>query len=287
VGLPVPIQALEFVVPPCPKVGLYKNKVDEMNRIIVLGSSSGMPDPERACSSLLIETEGKSYLIDAGEGCASSILKHKIEPLKIKQVFITHTHADHCMGIFMLVQMMHLLENKENIEIYLPEESVFWFENMFDVLYLFREKLKCRYELKTINQEFIFKDKNITLRACPNRHFQSNKEFISRENLPNKMESYSFGLDLGGNRIVYSGDIADTKDIENLVEEIDLLFCESTHIKMEELLELVKRKNVKETILTHIHEGVEAKTEQIIKMAEKMGYRNLRFAFDGMSLSLP
>lgn len=258
-----------------------------MNRIVVLGSSSGMPDPERACSSLLIEAGNKSYLIDSGEGCASSILKLKIDPLKIKQVFITHTHADHSVGIFMLVQMMHLLENKESIEIYLPEEAVFWFENIFDALYLFKEKLKCRFELKPITQEFIFKDENITLRAYPNQHLLSNKEFISDENLPNKMESYCFSLDLGGNRIVYSGDIAGLEEIENLIEEVDLLFCESTHVKVEELLELVKRKKVRETILTHIHEEVEGKKEQIIRTAQEMGYRNLRFAVDGMSISPP
>ncbi|HVP36185.1 MAG TPA: MBL fold metallo-hydrolase [Terriglobales bacterium] len=258
-----------------------------MTRIIVLGSSSGMPDPERACSSILLETERKSYLIDAGEGCASSILKHKIDPLKIKQVFITHTHADHCIGIFMLVQMMHLLENKENIEIYLPEESVFWFENMFDALYFFHEKLKTKFELKPYTQDLLFKDKNLILRAHPNRHLLGNKEYISEENLPNKMESYCFSLELGGNRIVYSGDIADMKDIEDLIEEVDLFFCESTHISVDKLVELVKRKKVKQTILTHIHEEVEKKKEQIIRMAEEMGYRNLRFASDGMSMSLP
>lgn len=246
-----------------------------------------MPDPQRACSSILIETANKSYLIDAGEGCASSILRHKINPLKIRQIFISHAHADHCIGIFMLVQMMHLLENKENIEIYLPEEAVFWFENMFDALYLFREKLKCRFELNPVTKDFEFKDENLTLRTHLNRHLLSNEKFISEENLPNKMESYSFSLELGGNRIVYSGDIADLQDIENLIEEVDLFFCESTHIAVEELLELVKRKKVRETILTHIHEEVEGKKEQIIKMAEEMGYRNLRFAIDGMSISLP
>ena len=246
-----------------------------------------MPDPQRACSSLLIETETKSYLIDAGEGCAASILRHKIDPLRIKQVFITHTHADHCIGVFMLVQMMHLLENKENIEIYLPEEAIFWFENMFDALYLFKERLKCKYELKPIDQEFVFKDENIILRTYPNQHLQSNKEFISQENLPNKMESYSFSLEVGSSRIVYSGDIAGREDIENLIEEIDLLFCESTHVNVEELLGLVKRKKVKETVLTHIHEEMEGKKEQIIRMAEEMGYSRLRFAEDGMRIDLP
>lgn len=260
---------------------------ENMNRIIILGSSSGMPDPQRACSSILIETGDESYLIDAGEGCASSILRNNIDPLKIRQIFLSHTHADHCIGIFMLVQMRHLLENKESIEIYLPEEAVFWFENMFDALYLFKEKLKCRFELKPITQEFIFKDENITLRAYPNQHLLSNKEFISEENLPNKMESYCFSLELGSNRIVYSGDIAGLEDIENLIEETDLLFCESTHINVEELLVLVKRKKVREAILTHIHEEVEGKKEQIVRLAEEMGYRNLRFAVDGMSISLP
>ncbi len=133
----------------------------------------------------------------------------------------------------------------------------------------------------------MFKDENLTLRTHLNRHLLSNEKFISEENLPNKMESYFFSLELGGNRIVYSGDIADLQDIENLIGEVDLFFCESTHIKVEELLELIKRKKVRETILTYIHGEVEGKKKQIIGMAEEMGYRNLKFAFDGMRISLP
>ncbi len=246
-----------------------------------------MPEPDRACSSILIETEKKSYLLDAGEGCASAFLRHKVNPDKIKEVFITHTHADHSVGIFMLVQMMHLLERKENLCIYLPEERLFWFENMFDCLYLFKEKLKVRFDLKPISPGFEFRDENIILKAHLNQHLFSNKEFILEESLPNKMESYCVLIESNDKKIVYTSDIADKNDIESLIEGIDLLICESTHIEVEELLALIGRKKVKSTIMTHIPEEVERKKDWIIKRAKDFNCENLIFAFDGLNIDIP
>jgi hypothetical protein len=45
---------------------------------------------------------------------------------------------------------------------------LFWFENMFDCLYLFKEKLNIRYNLKPITQNFEFKDDKIVLKAFLN-----------------------------------------------------------------------------------------------------------------------
>jgi ribonuclease Z len=257
-----------------------------MNRLVILGSSSGMPDPKRACSSILIESGIKSYLLDAGEGCASSILRHKVDSDKIKQVFITHTHSDHSIGIFMLVQMMHLLGRKENLEIYLPEESIFWFENMFDAVYLFSEGLNFKFELKPIPRDFVFKDESLVLRSYPNQHLLSNKEFISEQGLPNKMESHCFLIEMDKRKIVYSGDIAKSEDIEDLIQGVDYLLCESTHIDLEELFELVSARKVKSTILTHIYEETEKKKEFLIKVAQKLGCQNLQFASDGLNIDI-
>lgn len=246
-----------------------------------------MPDPVRACSSILIETDNISYLIDAGEGCASSILRHKLDSDKIKQVFITHTHSDHSTGIFMLVQMMHLLRRRESLEIYLPEESIFWFENIFDALYLFPDNLNFRFELKPITQDFVFRDENLVLKPYPNQHLLSNKEFISEQGLPNKMESYCFLIEINNNKIVYSGDIARLEDIEGLIEGVDYLLCESTHIDLEELFALISARKVRSTILTHIYEEVEKKKEFLLERAGKLVCRNLQFASDGLKVDIP
>lgn len=257
-----------------------------MNRIVILGSSSGMPESQRVCSSILIESNNRSYLLDAGEGCASSIRRHKINSDRIKQIFITHTHADHSIGIFMLVQMMHLLGRKDSLDIYLPEEAIFWFENMFDALYLFPEDLRFRFELKPITKDFVFQDENLTLRASLNQHLLPNDNFISEHNLPNRMESYCFIMELGNKKVIYSGDVARKEDIENLIREVDLLMCEAAHVNSEELLELVTRKKVKSTILTHITEELNEKKEYLEKKATENGYKDLKFAYDGLVIDI-
>jgi len=257
-----------------------------VSRIVVLGSSSGMPDSTRACSSILIETNNNSYLIDVGEGCASSIIRHNIDPEKIGQVFVTHTHSDHSMGIFMLVQMMHLLKRKKNLDIYLPEEALFWFENMFDAVYLFQDNLSFGFELKPINIDFVYQDEDLILKAFPNQHLLSNEDFIKEQSLTNKMESYCFLIEIDGKRIVYSGDIAGIEDIESQSEGVDFLLCESTHIKVEELVELASRKKVKSTILTHIHDSMDKDKTSIVMMGKKHAYKNIVFAYDGLCIDI-
>jgi len=164
---------------------------------------------------------------------------------------------------------------------------LFWFENMFDCLYLFKEKLNIRYNLKPITQNFEFKDDKIVLKAFLNQHLFSNREFILEENLPNKMESYCFVIEIDNMKIVYTGDITDKNDIEDLIERSDFLICESTHIEVEELLALIGRKKVKSTILAHIPEEVERKKDWINKRAKDFNCENLIFAFDGLNIDIP
>ena len=80
--------------------------------------------------------------------------------------------------------------------------------------------------------------------------------------------------------------IAKIEDIGNLVEGADLVLCESTHIDVGELLDLVSRKKVKSTVLTHIHEGLEKDRERINMISQKLDYHNLSFAYDGFCIDI-
>jgi ribonuclease BN (tRNA processing enzyme) len=101
------------------------------------------------------------------------------------------------------------------------------------------------------------------------------------------MESYCFVIEIDNMKIVYTGDITDKNDIEDLIERSDFLICESTHIEVEELLALIGRKKVKSTILAHIPEEVERKKDWINKRAKDFNCENLIFAFDGLNIDIP
>jgi ribonuclease BN (tRNA processing enzyme) len=261
-------------------------------RIIILGSSSGMPSPSRFCSSFLLETEKGKYLFDAGEGVSFSLLRNKIDFNQINYIFITHSHVDHLGGLFLLIQMMHLSQRKTPLNIYLPQEAVSGVENFLQTLYLFKEKLSLRLNLFPIKPNFVFKNEEINLNAHLNRHLFANEQVIREYNLPNRMQSFCFVVNLSavstGNekKLVYSGDIGSSGDLTNIAFDADLLITECMHPRLEDLLSLITESKVKSAIFTHIPVELEGKEKIILEKAQEFNFHNLRIAHDGLVVEI-
>lgn len=58
-----------------------------------------MPLPERPLTSLLARYNGKSLLIDCGEGTQITLRKNGLTMKPIDMIFFTHFHADHIAGL--------------------------------------------------------------------------------------------------------------------------------------------------------------------------------------------
>lgn len=67
--------------------------------ITLIGTGGMVPLPDRYLASCLIEYNGKSILIDCGEGTQISLHKGKLSMNKIETILITHCHADHVTGL--------------------------------------------------------------------------------------------------------------------------------------------------------------------------------------------
>lgn len=67
--------------------------------VTLVGTGGMMPLPERYLASCLIEYNGKSILIDCGEGTQISLHKGRLSMNKIETILITHCHADHVAGL--------------------------------------------------------------------------------------------------------------------------------------------------------------------------------------------
>ena len=67
--------------------------------ITLIGTGGMVPLPDRYLASCLIEYNGKSILIDCGEGTQISLHKGKLSMNKIDTILITHCHADHVTGL--------------------------------------------------------------------------------------------------------------------------------------------------------------------------------------------
>ncbi|UCB51763.1 MAG: MBL fold metallo-hydrolase [Candidatus Zixiibacteriota bacterium] len=245
-----------------------------------------MPSPTRFCSSFLFQTEKLNFLLDCGPGVSFSILRHRIDPELIDSIFISHCHTDHIGGLFLLVQMMHLLQRRRPVNVYLPEEAVTGVRNYLNTCYLFPERITPRLILHPVTPDFRFEEESVTIRVVANRHLMGNESVIRELNYPNKMQSFCYVVDVSGKRMVYSGDIESSGDLVNIISDADLLISECFHATVDELLPLALEKHVKSVLLTHIPPELEGKEQEILQRARKAGFEKLTIAHDGLLMEV-
>jgi ribonuclease Z len=63
--------------------------------IVLLGTGSPLPDPERAGPSTLVRAGGLQLLVDCGRGVLMRLAALGIAPTALDAVFLTHLHSDH------------------------------------------------------------------------------------------------------------------------------------------------------------------------------------------------
>lgn len=81
--------------------------------VCLLGTGGMMPMPNRYLTALLVRYNGKSILIDCGEGTQMALRKSGWSPKPIDVICFTHYHADHISG---LPGMLLTMGNAERTE---------------------------------------------------------------------------------------------------------------------------------------------------------------------------
>src|ERR671914_2850874 len=67
--------------------------------LVFLGTAGSMPTAQRGPSALLLRRGGERLLFDCGEGTQRQLLRCSIGLLELREVFLTHYHADHYLGL--------------------------------------------------------------------------------------------------------------------------------------------------------------------------------------------
>jgi ribonuclease Z len=99
-------------------------------QLVFLGTSSAAPTAERGLSSIAIMRGGELLLFDAGEGMQRNFIKAGLGMNRKMKIFISHMHADHCVGLLGLLQTMALQGREKPIDVYgQPRVKEFWDEN--------------------------------------------------------------------------------------------------------------------------------------------------------------
>lgn len=253
------------------------------NSLTILGSASGLPQADRATSGYVLRVNDRLSLIDCGGGVSSSFLKRGFRPLDVDRVFISHTHADHVSDLPLFIQLLHLESRRRPLDLYVPSEFVEPLKLYLPALYLIREKLSFEIIITGYEDGFEYED-DFRLTAVANKHLHGYAEFITRLSLLNRMQCYSFVIEVEGKTLLYSADILEFADIKDHLDGHDCVILETTHIHLEEFFEHAQNIEVGQYVMTHL--GTPEEIAEIDASAKKHGITNLATAVDGMEIGL-
>lgn len=96
--------------------------------LLFLGTSSGVPTRQRNVTALAVLPEaGKHwYLFDCGEATQHRLLRTPLSIHKLRAIFITHVHGDHCYGLPGLLASAAMAGRKEPLPIIAPQAIEAW-----------------------------------------------------------------------------------------------------------------------------------------------------------------
>jgi ribonuclease Z len=88
--------------------------------LVFLGTSGSMPTGQRAPAAMLLRRGGERLLFDCAEGTQRQLLRSSVGLIELREVFLTHYHADHYLGLPGMLKTFALRGREVPITIYGP-----------------------------------------------------------------------------------------------------------------------------------------------------------------------
>jgi ribonuclease Z len=93
-----------------------------MIRLTFLGTSAAAPTVTRNVSAVALKREGDLMLFDCGEGTQRQMMRFGTG-FDVRDVFFTHLHADHFLGIIGFVRTLWMADRQEPMRLYGPKPA--------------------------------------------------------------------------------------------------------------------------------------------------------------------
>ena len=204
-------------------------------KITFLGSSHGVPEPDRKCSCIMVEIGENIYFVDMGTPAIDELRKRGKNIDAVKGIFITHMHGDHTNGLIQFVDLVHWYFKTPDPVICLPMmEAVQVIEDWIKVTLNTGVK-KMTYRQTEAGQ--VFNDGVLKVTAIPTKHCH---------------RSFAYLFEAEGKAVLFTGDLSNPgRDFPAVEKPLDLLICESAHFPATDYLPVLEKMDVKKVCITH------------------------------------
>ncbi|HEY1237100.1 MAG TPA: MBL fold metallo-hydrolase, partial [Solirubrobacterales bacterium] len=114
--------------------------------VVFLGTGGSVPSARRATACVLIRSGGSRILVDAGEGAQRQMI-NSTGLVQVDDIYVTHFHADHYLGLPGLLKTYDLLERQKPLRIIGPAGLIGLFEALRRIFG------RLRYEVELVELE--------------------------------------------------------------------------------------------------------------------------------------
>jgi ribonuclease BN (tRNA processing enzyme) len=198
-------------------------------QVVMLGTGTPLPDPERAGASTAIVVNDTPYIVAAGTGVVrrSAAARDRgviaLCPVNLRIVFLTHLHSDHTLGLPDLMITPWIMGRKEPLELYGPPGTQAMVNHILEA-YEVDRKIRTegmehsngtgwKVNVHEIKPGVVFKDANVTVTAFAVRH--------------GNLDAFGYRFATPDRTIVISGDTSPTDAIVENCRGCDLLISEA------------------------------------------------------------
>ena len=239
-------------------------------KLTILGCYAATPRTITNPTSQILEIKNRFFLIDCAEGTQVQLRKNKIRFSKINHIFISHLHGDHFFGLIGLVSTFTLLNRATDLHIYGPKGIQEIIKLQLRLSNSWTNYGLFFHELESKESEVIFEDEKVLVKTIPLKHRVYTNGFLFQEKAaPRKLNLdavQNYGIDtcyyqkikngkditLDDGRVIennkltfdpipaknyaFCSDTAYNEAIIPIIENIDVLYHESTFLQSEENL---------------------------------------------------
>lgn len=150
-------------------------------QVTILGCGSATPTLRHFPTSQIVNIREKLSMIDCGEGTQLQLRKYHVNFIDLRNVFISHLHGDHCLGLVGMISSFGLLGRTANLHIYAQKELE---DVLMQQLDLFCHKPDFEIVFHAINpKEYtaIYEDRSMTVYTIPLKHSVPSCGFLFKE----------------------------------------------------------------------------------------------------------
>ena len=240
-------------------------------KLIFVGTSHGVPEADRRCSSCFLEVGGYYYLIDMGTQVVQDLRKRDVSMEKIRLAICSHVHGDHTDGLISFVDLLNWYFKTADPLILLPDGRLIPPLREWIVATNEGKPLRDGLRIETFSEGAVFEDENIRLTAVRTKHCEN---------------SFAFLIEAEHKRILFTNDLcrpsADFPEAPDA--EPDLLICEAAHFSPDDCLPFFEKAKAKRVLFTHVY--FKRWGDVLNRLMTEEHPFELSVAFDGLEVDL-